>query len=110
MLWRISPRMRLKFVFLLAILLATSGCSSTSEDKKANCEKIQNLVSSQGDELNSLVEAALGLDVSQLSTLAAVAEKADQLRRSRFQNIILGKNCFTQYEVNEAKLWLAENP
>jgi hypothetical protein len=92
---------------LLTGLFVLPSCSDNQE--KVNCPNIQRVVSEQSEELNSLVAAALGLDMSQLEALALVAEKADQLRRNKFNNIVLAESCFTPSEVNEAKLWLSKN-
>ena len=89
-------------------LLLLPSCSGNNE--QAKCANIQRVVSEQSSELNSLVAAALGLDMSQLQTLALVAEKADQLRRNKFKNIILAEKCFTPSEFIEAKVWLEKNP
>jgi uncharacterized protein YcfL len=92
---------------LIAGLLLLPSCSSN--DEQAKCANIQRVVAEQSAELNSLMAAAVQLDMSQLPTLAALAEKADQLRRNKFNNIVLAESCFTLPEVSEAKLWLEKN-
>ena len=93
-------------LILLASLL--SGGSGGSE--QAKCEPIQRAVSEQSAEINSLTQSALGMDQSQLQTLFIIAERLENLRRSKYNNIISAESCFIPSEIEEAKSWISKNP
>ena len=99
---------KLGIVFIVLILLPLTSCSGGFN--KAKCENIQRAVTEQSNELNSLIQSALSLDMSQISTLAIIVERTDQIRKSKYSAITSEEKCFTQAEVNEAKDWLARNP